>query len=282
MRLAVLASAVRLAAASRARLLSSAAFPGVQIEQFPCLRDNYGYLLHDVATGATAAIDTPEVAPILSALSRRGWRLSHVLNTHHHHDHAGGNAELVRLTGCHVVAPAAEAEKIGGVSAAVRGGESFALGALRVDVLDVGGHTLGHVAYHLPDAGVAFVGDALFALGCGRLFEGTAAQAHASLQRLAALPRETVLYCAHEYTLANLAFARAVEPGNAALAARGGEIEKLRAHGLPTVPSTLAVELETNPFLRTGSPLLREHLGISADEADVDVFARLRRMKDAA
>jgi hydroxyacylglutathione hydrolase len=145
---------------------------GLVVEQFPCLRDNYGFLVHDEATGATAAMDTPEVGPILDALDRRGWKLTHILNTHHHADHAGGNAELVRRTGCKVVAPAAEAAKIGNVDMPVSGGDRFELGDSYCMVLDVGGHTKGHVAYHFVDACAAFVGDSLFVLGCGRLFEG--------------------------------------------------------------------------------------------------------------
>jgi hydroxyacylglutathione hydrolase len=164
---------------------------GLLIEQFPCLRDNYGFLVHDEATGATAAIDTPEVGPILDALDRRGWKLTHILNTHHHFDHAGGNAELVRRTGCKVVAPAAEAAKIGHVDMGVAGGDRFELGDSYCMVLDVGGHTKGQVAYHFVDAYAAFVGDSLFALGCGRLFEGPPEQVS---------PQQTVpAYLAHWY-----------------------------------------------------------------------------------
>lgn len=279
----LLRRAALLAASAGSRSLSSCvALQGVEVEQFPCLSDNYGYLLHDKATQLTAAIDTPEVGPIMAALERRGWRLSHIFNTHHHNDHAGGNDELVRRTGCRVVGPAAEANKIKSIDSPLSGGDSFKLGEQDVRVIDVGGHTLGHIAFYLPDAGLAFVGDSLFALGCGRLFEGTPVQAWESLQRLAALPPETVIYCAHEYTAANLKFALTVEPHNPALQARAVQIKELRAKDLPTVPTTLSLELETNPFLRPSSPLLREHLGISPSEADVDVFATIRKMKDNA
>lgn len=268
-----------------AMLCKSASSPPaatLHVEQFKCLSDNYGYLVHDAKTGLTAAVDTPEVKPIMDALSSRGWSLSFIFNTHHHHDHAGGNDELVRLTGCRVVGPAAEKKKIPSIDTPVSGGDTFKLGEQTVEVIDVGGHTLGHVAYYLPEAGVAFVGDSLFALGCGRLFEGTAAQAWASLQRLAALPPETVVYCAHEYTEANLRFALSVEPSNSALQQRATQIKDLRAKRLPTVPTTIGLELETNPFLRPQSQALRGHLGISQSEADVDVFAKVRKMKDAA
>jgi len=243
---------------------------------------NYGYLLHDHASGATAAIDTPEVGPIVAACERRGWTLTHIFNTHHHWDHAGGNEELKRRFGCEIIGPAREVVKIPSIDRPVCGGDSFTFGGEQVDVLDVGGHTLGHIAYHIPSASAAFVGDALFALGCGRLFEGTAEQAWASLQRLAALPPHTAVYCAHEYTEANLRFALSVEPQNDALQARAREIGRLRAAGQPTVPSTIGVELDTNPFLRPSSSALRAHVGVPADETEEQTFARLRRMKDSA
>ena len=275
------------AAAGRLRggLRASSARAGsgvLEIEQFGCLSDNYGFLLHCTATGATAAVDTPEVAPIVAACERRGWTLTHILNTHHHADHAGGNLELKQKFGCTIVGPAGEAAKIPGIETALGGGESFKLGALEVDVIDVGGHTLGHIAYHLPSERVAFVGDALFALGCGRLFEGTPQQAWASLQRLAALPAETQVFCAHEYTEANLRFALSVDAANPELQRRAAKIGALRAAGEPTVPTSIGAELATNPFLRPGSPALRAHVGVPDGESDEDCFARLRRMKDNA
>jgi len=188
----------------------------------------------------------------------------------------------VQRTGCKVLGPAGEAHKIPSIDTPLSGGDTFELGATTVEVIDVGGHTLGHIAYYMPDSGIAFVGDSLFALGCGRLFEGTPAQAWDSLRRLAALPAETTIYCAHEYTEANLWFALTVEPNNPALQARAVHIGELRAQLQPTVPTTMAVELETNPFLRPASPMLREHLGIPAAESDLDVFTILRRMKDDA
>lgn len=251
-----------------------------EVEQFRCLDDNYGYLLHCTVTGATAAIDTPEVGPILQACERKGWKLTHILNTHWHDDHAGGNDELKRTTGCTVIGPEKEVTKIPSIDQPVGGGAKVTLGELELDVLDVGGHTLGHIAFHIPSAGVAFVGDSLFALGCGRLFEGTPAQAWASLQRLAALPRSTTVYCAHEYTEANLCFALTVEPSNEALHARGKEIAALRAEGLPTVPTSIGLELETNPFLRPDSAGLRQTIGVDAAESDERTFAKVRSLKD--
>jgi len=266
---------------SRARLIASAAAaPRLEIEQFQCLSDNYGYLLHDTASGLTAAIDTPEVGPIREACERRGWTLTHIFNTHHHHDHAGGNAELKQQTGCEILGPADEVSKIPTIDTPLRGGESFAFGEHEIQVLDVGGHTLGHIAYHVPSAGAAFVGDSLFALGCGRLFEGTPSQAWASLQRLAALPPQTAVYCAHEYTEGNLRFALTIEPGNPALQERAVEIAELRAKGQPTVPTSIGYELETNPFLRPDSPSLRAHIGVPEGEDLEATFARVRKMKD--
>jgi len=271
-------TASRLGVAGTARMLTVAA--RVDIEQFPCLSDNYGYLIHDIESGDTAAIDTPEVGPIRDACEKRGWALTHILNTHHHHDHAGGNAELKELTGCTIIGPADEAAKIPTLDKQVKGGDYFTLGSTEIEVIDVGGHTLGHIAYHVPSAEAAFVGDSIFALGCGRLFEGTAAQAWASLQRLMALPPSTAVYCAHEYTEANLKFALSVDPDNEALQARAKEIATLRAAGKPTVPTTMAYELETNPFIRPRSATMRKHVGVPDDESDEQVFARIRKMKD--
>jgi hydroxyacylglutathione hydrolase len=215
----------------------------------------------------------------MQACEQRGWTLTHILNTHHHADHAGGNMEIKEKTGCTILGPE-EIAKISTIDTPLRGGDSFTFAGHEVQVLDVGGHTLGHIAYYIPSAEAAFVGDSLFALGCGRLFEGTPAQAWASLQRLAALPAETAVYCAHEYTEANLRFAMTIEPTNPALQERANEIAELRGAGKPTVPTSIGYELETNPFLRPRSPSLRAHLGVPEDEEDVATFARVRKMKD--
>jgi len=251
----------------------------LEIHQFPCLQDNYGYLIHAAEAGVTACIDTPEVGPILAALTQQGWSLTHILNTHWHPDHAGGNLALQEQTGCCIIGPAAEKERIPGIQQAVGEGDTFQLGGHAVRVFDVPGHTAGHIAYWLPDDAVAFVGDTIFALGCGRLFEGTPKQMWTSLRKLMALPAETLLYCAHEYTQANARFAVSVDPDNEALAARVAEIDALRAAGRPTVPSRLAVELTTNPFLRAADPGLQRALGLAGADP-VEVFAETRSRKD--
>ncbi len=252
----------------------------LQVHMFPCLSDNYGFLVHDPEADVTAVIDTPDVAPINAALEEKGWRLTHILNTHHHFDHAGGNEALKARWGATVVGAANDAERIPGIDVRVADGDLFEFGSATAQVLEVPGHTSGHIAYYFADDGMAFVGDALFALGCGRLFEGTPEQMWASLKKLMALPDETVVYCAHEYTQSNAAFALTVEPGNADLVARCREIDRLREAGEPTVPTTIALEKATNPFLRPDSPDLRRTLGMM-DADPVDVFAETRRRKDS-
>lgn len=249
----------------------------LQIHQFPCLTDNYGFLAHDPETGATATIDTPDADEILRQADAKGWRITDIWNTHWHPDHAGGNAAIKAKTGALVTGPA-EVERIGQApDRIVTEGDSVALGGATASVLDVGGHTLGHIAYVLDADNVAFVGDALFALGCGRLFEGTPQQMWTSLQKLAALPDDATLYCAHEYTQANARFALSVDGANAALKARAAEIDALRAKGQPTVPMTLSQEKATNPFLR--APLLKQDLGLAGAE-DWQAFAEVRARKD--
>jgi len=252
----------------------------LQVHQFPCLQDNYGYLLHDPDSGLTAVIDTPDVPAIERALAETGWRLDYILNTHHHWDHAGGNLELKQKTGCTVVGPRGEANKIPGLDIAVGEGDVFELGKHRAFIYDTPGHTLGHIVYHFADDGIAFVGDTLFSLGCGRVFEGTPQQMWQSLSKLRErLPDDTLIYCAHEYTEGNARFALTVEPDNPALLARMAEIERLRAAGRPTVPSRMAEEKAANPFLRADSPALQAMLGLAgADPATV--FAEVRQRKD--
>jgi len=249
------------------------------VHQFPCLSDNYGYLLHSQKTGETAAIDTPEVEPILKALDEKGWRLTHILNTHHHFDHAGGNRDIKTRTGCTVIGPCDEADKIPGIDRAVGDGDTVAFGDGVAQVLGVPGHTAGHIAYYFADAGIAFVGDTLFALGCGRLFEGTPAQMWDSLGKLIALPDETTVYCAHEYTQANAKFALTVEPNNEDLKLRSRQIDELRREGKPTVPTTIGLEKATNPFLRPDSDDLQRAIGLEGANL-VDVFAKTRELKD--
>jgi hydroxyacylglutathione hydrolase len=249
----------------------------LQIHQFPCLSDNYGFLIHDPASGATAVIDTPDADEILHQADAKGWRITDIWNTHWHPDHAGGNAAIQAKTGAVVTGPA-EVERIGRApDRIVDQGDSAKLGGLTARVLNVGGHTLGHIAYVFDSEMVAFVGDALFSLGCGRLFEGTPQQMWESLQKLAALPDDTTLYCAHEYTQSNARFAITIEPSNRALQARIGEIDTLRAAGKPTVPMTLRQEKETNPFLR--APELKGAIKLP-EASDWEAFADIRKRKD--
>lgn len=249
----------------------------LQIHQFPCLSDNYGLLVHEPESGATAAIDTPDAEEILRQAAAKGWRITDIWNTHWHPDHAGGNAAIKAATGATVTGPA-EVERIGTAPDRIVGeGDVVQLGKAKARVLDVGGHTLGHVAFVFDADNIAFVGDALFALGCGRLFEGTPQQMWASLSKLAALPEQTTLYCAHEYTQSNARFAVTVDAENAALAARVAEINRLRSEGKATVPMTLAQERATNPFLR--APLLKAALGLPGAQ-DWEAFAEVRRRKD--
>ena len=249
----------------------------LQIHQFPCLSDNYGLLVHEPESGATAAIDTPDAEEILRQAAAKGWRITNIWNTHWHPDHAGGNAAIKAATGATVTGPA-EVERIGTAPDRIVGeGDVVQLGKAKARVLDVGGHTLGHVAFVFDADNIAFVGDALFALGCGRLFEGTPQQMWASLSKLAALPEQTTLYCANEYTQSNARFAVTVDAENAALAARVAEINRLRSEGKATVPMTLAQERATNPFLR--APLLKAALGLPGAQ-DWEAFAEVRRRKD--
>ncbi|HZC16624.1 MAG TPA: hydroxyacylglutathione hydrolase [Caulobacteraceae bacterium] len=220
------------------------------VRQFPCLSDNYGFLARDEASGKVACIDTPDAGAILRELDVLGWKLDMILNTHWHPDHAGGNGEIKARTGATIVAPS-EVERISSIDRTVGHGDVVALGETRFMVIDTGGHTLGHITYHDADDQIAFVGDTLFALGCGRLFEGTAEQMWASLSRLAALPGETAVYCAHEYTAANARFALSIDD-DPVLRARADEVFAARERGEPTVPTTIAREIATNPFLKAG------------------------------
>jgi len=249
-----------------------------RIVTVPCRTDNYAFLVHETATGATALVDAPEVAPIRAALAARGWRLSDILLTHHHADHVEGVPAL--RAGARVIGAAADAHRLPELDLAVRAGETIEVAGTPVAVLDASGHTMGHVAYHLPALGAAFTADSLMALGCGRLFEGDAATMWATLARLAALPPETWVCSGHEYTAANARFALSLEGDNPALHARAAAIEAARAEGRPTVPARLADEIATNPFLRAREPGMKAALGM-ADAPDVEVFAEIRRRKDA-
>lgn len=246
------------------------------VRQFPCLSDNYGFLVRDAASGRVAAIDTPDAAAIQRELSAAGWTLDMILNTHWHPDHAGGNAALKAATGAEIVGPA-EVARIAPPDRILAAGDRVALGETTFEVIDVGGHTLGHIAYFDAADRIAFVGDSLFALGCGRMFEGDPTQFWGSLQRLAALPDETVVYCAHEYTAANARFALSLDD-DPAVVARSEAIFAARARGEPTVPTTIAAEKATNPFLR--APQLAHRLGV-VGASDAEAFAAVRAAKDS-
>jgi len=224
----------------------------VEIVPVPVLRDNYVWLMHDPDSGETVAVDPSVADPVLEAAAARGWTITQVWNTHWHPDHTGGNDAIRAATGCTITGPA-EAEKVSKMDRIVAGGDRARIGALEAELIDIPAHTAGHVCFHLPAAGVAFTGDTLFAMGCGRLFEGDAAQMHANMQRLAALPPETLIYCGHEYTLANGEFALSVEPDNEALVRRVAEVREQRARGEVTLPTNVALERATNPFMRAAS-----------------------------
>jgi len=249
----------------------------LEVHQFPCLSDNYGFLLHDPTSGETACIDTPDADAYLSEAAAKGWQITHIWNTHWHPDHAGGNEAIKAATGCTVIAPAAEEAKIAGIDQTVAHGDIIRLGDYEAHVIDVGGHTLGHIAYHLPSSGIAFVGDSVFALGCGRMFEGTPPQFWTSLSRIKALPPATLLYCAHEYTASNAQFALHADPDNAELQDYAAAVAAARKADKPTVPTTLARELAANPFLRADDPGMQARWG--GGDA-VATFAALRSAKD--
>ncbi|MDZ4374389.1 MAG: hydroxyacylglutathione hydrolase [Phenylobacterium sp.] len=245
------------------------------VHQFACLSDNYGYLIRDDASGQTACIDTPETAAILRELETLGWDLDFILNTHWHPDHAGGNADIKAVTGCQIVGPQ-EVTRIAPLDREVSGGDTVTLGETTFQVIESGGHTLGHIAFYDPASRTAFVGDTLFALGCGRLFEGTPEQMWDSLQRLAALPDDTTVYCAHEYTASNARFALSVDD-SPELRARADAVFAARERDEWTVPTTIGVEKATNPFLR--APRLANRVG-AAGQPDARAFAAVREAKD--
>jgi hydroxyacylglutathione hydrolase len=251
----------------------------IEVHQFACLSDNYGFLIRDAASGRVATIDTPDAGAILKEAATLGWTITDIWNTHWHPDHAGGNARIVEATGARVLGPQ-EVSRIAAVpDQVVAGGETVQLGESAARVIDVGGHTLGHVAFHFAEDAKAFVGDAIFALGCGRLFEGDAAQAWDSLVRLMALPDDTLLYCAHEYTQANARFCASLGIMNPAMDTRLAKIAALRAEGLPTVPTSVGLERATSPFVLAAEPALRAALGM-AQATPVELFAEVRRRKD--
>ncbi len=251
----------------------------LQVHQFQCLSDNYGFLINDPESGDTASVDTPDASAINDALAEKQWKLTHILNTHHHFDHAGGNEELKAKWGCKIVGFDGDFKRIPGIDHKVRENDLVEFGGTQARVIEVAGHTSGHIAYHFDSENMVFVGDTIFALGCGRLFEGTPSQMWESLQKLMALKDETAVYCAHEYTQANAAFALSVEPENQDLLDRSSEIDRLRAENLATVPTSIGLERKTNPFVRPGSMNLQSTIGL-VGASPVEVFAETRRLKD--
>jgi len=250
----------------------------LEIELVPCLKDNYAYLIHDSDAGLTAIVDPSEPDPVRKALSARGWKLTHILNTHHHFDHTGGNVPLKETTGAVIVGPGKDRDRIPGIDVGVDESTNWTFGARSVRVLEIPAHTRAHIAFVVDDA--AFTGDTLFAMGCGRLFEGTPAMMWTSLSKLMHLPDETRIFCGHEYTLNNGRFALSIEPQNAALVSRMRDVEAARARNLPTIPSSLGLEKKTNPFLRPDSAEIRRSLDLE-DADDVTVFGEMRKRKDS-
>ncbi|WP_185983720.1 hydroxyacylglutathione hydrolase [Aureimonas mangrovi] len=251
----------------------------IEIRQFMCRSDNFGVLVHDAAGGQTIAIDAPEEGPIVAALEKEGWTLTHILTTHHHGDHVEANTALKQRFGVEIIGPKGEADRIPGIDRTVSGGDGFAIGAIDIEVIDTPGHTLGSVSYYMPQAEAVFAGDALFSMGCGRLLEGDAAMLWESLQKLRALPEETMLYCGHEYTAKNAAFAVEVDPANTRLRERVRQVEEERVAHKPTLPVSLKKEKRTNPFLRVDDEDLAAELGMDVSDP-VAIFTELRKRRD--
>lgn len=251
----------------------------LDMRQFICLEDNYGVVIHDAKTGATAAIDAPDAAAIDSHLRKFGRQLTHIFVTHHHADHVQGILELKEAYGCKVIGPKGEAAKIPGLDNPIGGGEAFDFAGREVKIYDCPGHTLGHIAYHIPSESSLFAADTIFSVGCGRVIEGTMEQMYHSVNQFRSLPPSTFIYCGHEYTEANCRFALTIEPGNKALQARNNEVKASRKRGEMTCPVTLNDELKTNPYLRCGSAEIREVLGLE-QASEVEVFTEIRTRKN--
>ncbi|XP_022723071.1 probable hydroxyacylglutathione hydrolase 2, chloroplastic isoform X1 [Durio zibethinus] len=252
----------------------------LQIELVPCLRDNYAYLLHDVDTGTVGVVDPSEAVPIIDALSRKNRNLTYILNTHHHHDHTGGNVELKARYGAKVIGSGIDKDRIPGIDIVLNDGDTWMFAGHEVHVIETPGHTRGHISFYFPGSGAIFTGDTLFSLSCGKLFEGTPEQMLSSLQRIMSLPDDTNIYCGHEYTLSNSKFALSIEPKNEVLQAYAVHIAHLRNKGLPTIPTTLKMEKACNPFLRTSSTEIRQALDIPATANEAEVLGVIRQAKD--
>jgi hydroxyacylglutathione hydrolase len=251
----------------------------LDIRQIPVLNDNYVYLVRESVSGGVAVVDPAVSADVLAEAQKLGWGITHILNTHHHGDHVGGNMEIKAATGCTIVGPGTDTARIPGLDVGVNDGDTFMFGAEAAKVFFVPGHTRGHIAYWFKGSDALFCGDTMFSIGCGRLFEGTPAQMWNSLSRLRDLPPQTRVYCAHEYTASNVRFAVTVEPDNKALRDYEAEVKEKRARNMPTVPSTLQLERAANPFLRADQPELQAAIGMTG-QSPVDVFAEVRHRKD--
>jgi len=252
----------------------------LEVEQIPVLSDNYVYLVHEPTGGVTGVVDPAVAEPVLKRLEAKGWKLDWILSTHHHADHTGGNLELKQATGCKIAGPKKDAGRIPGIDLELAEGDRFALGEAEAEIFETPGHTSGHISYWFAQAKALFCADTLFSLGCGRLFEGTPAQMWTSLSKFAKLPDDAIVYCGHEYTLANARFALSVDPDNPALKKRAEEVERQRAAGQPTVPTTLGEERAANPFLRPSDPAIRKRLGME-NASDAEVFGEIRARKDS-
>ena len=251
----------------------------LEIEQIPTRTDNYVYLIKESGQGKVGVVDPSDADPVIEVLNRLGWELPHIINTHHHNDHTGGNLELKKKYGCSVVGPLADHDRIAGIDIDVGDGDTYMFGDLEAKIYDTPGHTRGHIAYWFEECSALFCGDTLFALGCGRVFEGTFEQMWESLGKLRALPDNTMVYCAHEYTQANAKFAITIETDNTALLERASEIDALRANNEPTVPSLLGLEKATNPFLRADIASVANAVGLPSG-TPVEVFGEIRKRKD--
>lgn len=252
----------------------------MEVKLFPCLTDNYGFLLHDPNSGQTATIDTPDADEIMRQADQAGWTLTHIFNTHHHLDHVGGNQKIKQQKGVTIIGPRAEAARIPGIDQAVGEGDIIKLGEHPIQIMDTPAHTAGHIAYYIRQQNIIFVGDTLFALGCGRLFEGTAAQMWAALEKFSALPGKTKVYCAHEYTLSNGRFAQTIEPKNPELQAYMARARTLRDQDRPTIPTTIAAERSANPFMRAHLDTLALAVDLPG-HSPAEILGEIRRRKDA-